>query len=356
MILERNSVQFSEKYDEISWVIRIILGGALNIVFLNALSTFIETHITYEAATATYYITNLWTPSLFPQFVTLVVMVLIGPFLVSLLLTKREPTLKIVPPFYVAIFGFAWILIFWLIPYESIRAFLAIVFGVTLLFVGRMEDRLVTSVLGIATDRECIYFEHLRVYAQIEEVKARLSVPEIMDNLFLSDRVEGNAEQGYMFRTERGYDVVNKILLVRDEHFPETPITNVKIAYYYKKRYNVQFSPTFLENCRRTSGYIRDIFLNRDRDAAMPLEVIVPLTNNVRDPLIDSIIDELMGYYARSKRLSRFDKIKIGAVLGIATMTVGLFVFDQPQLGVASIVLDTFLALSELPDIVRRSK
>jgi len=343
------TMSLSAKYNQISWELRILLGGAFNIVLVNALSAFIKEHISYDAQ-GNLYAGTLFSPEVLPQFVILLVAVFLSPFLISLILTKREPELKIVPPLYITLLSFVWITIFWLSTFGTAEIFLISLLEGTLVGCGLVEDRLVTTILGMTAERESIYFEHFRAYAEIGDVKARLAIPEIKDHLLLSDRVDGDSEKGYVFRTKRGYAFIIKISLTRDRQFAE--LTDVRIVYYEKARYNLRVSANFLEYAKDTSLYLKDIFPHRERPIGV--EVITSLTNTVHDSLIDSIIDEMYGYYTQYKRLSGWDILKIGALLGILVFTIVLFVYGLTLYGGLTALIDGLFALSELPDILRR--
>jgi hypothetical protein len=311
-----------EDYEIISWLLRIFLGGAFNIVLLNALLAFVKENISYDVH-GTLYAGVLFSPEVLPQFVILLVAVCLSPFPISLILTKREPELKIVPPLYITLLSFVWIMIFWLSTFGTGEIFLVFLLGATLVGCGLVEDRLVTTILGMTAERDSIYFEHFRAYAEIDDVKARLAIPEIKDHLSLSDRVDGDSEKGYVFRTKRGYAFIIRISLTRDRQFAD--LTDVRIVYYEKARYNLRVSANFLEYAKDISLYLKDIFPNRERPIGV--EVITSLTNTVHDSLKDSIIDEMYGYYTQYKRLSGWDILKIGALLVILVLTIVLFVY-----------------------------
>ncbi len=290
--------------------------------------------------------------SLFPEFLILAALVFLSPLLSSLLLTKTEPKLKIVPPYWISLVVMGWVLIHWYYPLTPISS-ISLIFGGLLVLVARAEDIVVTSIIGKAAEREVIFFEHLLVYANIESVKNRLCVPEIRTELALSSRIEGNVEEGYTLRTERGFDFCNRFLLTKDKQYLEEA-TNLRIAHYQIGRYNLRTTPVFIEHMDKTSGYVERILLYREPRLAF--ERITPLTNNVQDVLVDTIMDELMGAYAKSKRYSALDKVKIGATISIAVVSVILILIGQSVYGGFSAILDILYALSELPDVVRRSR
>jgi hypothetical protein len=338
----------AEEYDIISWILRIFLGGAFNIIFLNALWEFITAY--FYISDGVLYIRNiLFTSPILSQFIELLILVFVTPFLASLFLTKRKPKLRIVPPCYITLVTMSWIII---ILYTTLKqeAIVIGLFGIVLMLVGYVEDKLVTSILGLTTERESIYFEHLLVFSTIDNVKARLSVPEIRDRLHLSDRIGGSVETGYIFHNRRGYDFVKRILLTKNKQFPD--LTDVKIVYYEIGRYNLRVSPIFLEASRETSAYLKDVLSNRE--PSFYVDIVQSFANNLHDPLIDSIIDEMLGYYAKYKRLSYRDWTKIIAFLGVLVATVLLFIYDYSIYGVLTAIIDALFALSTFPDIVRR--
>jgi hypothetical protein len=332
----------------ISWIVRIFFGGAVSIIFLSVLSAFIVYNV--PILNGVYQTNVLFTPRLFPTFTLLLFMYLISPLVLSICLTKREPYLKLVPPFYIAIVSIVWILIAWLSSNISLL-FIVIFFGFLVGYVGFFEDVAATSLLGIATARDLIYFEHLRVYAEIEHVKARISNLAVMKTLNLSERIEGDAEQGYRFVSQRIYTIKNLIVLSKDKDYPD--LTNVKVVYIERARYNLRLSPVFLEKTNETSEYIHSLFLKRE--PVLHYEVMTGLTNTALDPLIDSVEDELHGYYARYKRLPARDSLKILGLLMLGVMTLVLWLSNQPDIyWQLSLLFDIVVYLSQISDLLRR--
>jgi hypothetical protein len=294
-------------------------------------------------------------PSLYVN-VTLALFIIaavITPFLLSLLLTTIQPELRIVPPFYITLISFAWLFVLWVNP-SNVSATLTpvITLGTFYVTLGFAEDKLATLILGIAAERERIYFEYLTVYSDIDDVKARFAVPEIRRELFLSERIEGNAEQGYLFKTRRGLFFKNQILVTRSKEYPHS--TDVKIVYYEEGKYNLKISPVFPEVTRKTSLYLKDVLYNRE--PKLGFEVAVEFTNTARDSLIDRVIDEMRGYYVRSKQFSYADKFKIAMLAGVLILTVVLFLIEQPVYGALTIAIEVLLAVLALPDIFGKQK
>jgi hypothetical protein len=327
-------------------MLRILSGGAVNILFISALITFYKDNV--PMINGVYTIN---TTLLFEQVWALIIMVIISPFLLSLILTKRKPNLRLVPPFYIAWVSYVWLIIVQSYPFSTTTVTDSVLLGGIFVAICYLEDRAVTLILGITAERENIFFEHFKAFAQIEDVRNKLSVPEIRSELTLSPRTEGNSELGYRLHTRREFTSVNRILLTRDKEYPDE-LTDVKVVYYAMGRYSLTMSPYFLEHWKKTSGYLKDIFT--ERDPIIGIEKITDFQNNVRDPLVDSVVDDLMGYYVKSQRVSMLDKIKVGATIGIFVIAVYLFVIGQPVYGGLSAILDAIFALSELPDILRR--
>jgi hypothetical protein len=338
----------TEQYDMISWIVRVFFGGAVSIFFLSVLSSFISYYV--PLVNNVYQTDNLFTPQLFPTFILLLGTYLISPLVLCFCLTKREPYLKLVPPLYISIISVSWMVIYWLASNLSLLLIVAFS-GMFMMYVGLFEDMAARSILGIATVRELVYFEHLRIYADVEVVRARISDLAIMTTLELSERSEGDAEQGYRFNTQRRYDIKKVISLRRDRSYPDS--TDLKVVYFERARYNLRFSPAFFERINEFSEYLHSIFLKRE--PILPCEIVIPLTNTALDPLVDSVEDDLHGYYARYRRLPARDSVKILGLLAIAGLTVGLFLSKQPDIyWQLSLLLDILIYLMEIPELLRR--
>ncbi len=332
----------SEQYDTISWLLRIFLGGTINIGILNATYAYIVNVL--PTLPASYQAV---------PFLGLVIIAITMPLTLSLILTASQHELRVVPPFYIASISWTLVFVLWVNPTNGLTMITpTTILGILYASIGYAEDWVTTQVLGITTERENIYYEHLTVYAEINDVKARLAIPEIRRCLCLSERIEGNVEQGYLLKTKGGFTFRKQILVIRNKESPL--LTDIKIVYYEKGRYCLRVSSNFLEEARETSAYLKDILYNRN--PKLGFAVIIPFTNTACDTLIDRVIDDMQGYYARSKQLSNVDRFKIAIALLIIPLTVTLFLIEQPLYAALSIAIEVLLAVSQLPDIIRRQK
>lgn len=340
--IQRIKKTTAENHDIISWLLCIFLGGTINIGILNAAYS--------------YYLQNL--PSISDLYriiitVSYILFAILLPFILSLILTGIQPELRIVPPFYITAISWAWMFVLWINPNNASTMITpTILIGMFYVALGIAEDKLTTAILGIAIERRNIYFEHLRVYATIDEVKDRLTIPEIRRSLYLSDRVEGNAEKGYTFKTKGGYVFINRILIIKDKDFPE--LTSLKIAFYEKRSYSLKVSPSFIEESHKTLWYLKDVFIGHEPEIG--LEVILPFTNSTSDILIDNVVDDLRGYYVKSKQFSIRDRLTIASLVGILALTIVLFLIEQPIYAGLSIAIEVLLAVLQLPDLIRKQR
>jgi hypothetical protein len=331
----------TEDYEIISWLLRIFLGGTINIGILNATYAYLSVLPSMPSFYA-YLIDALF-----------LIFAVITPFLLSLILTAIQPEPKIVPPFYITLISFAWLFVLWVNPHNvSATLTPTITLGLFYVALGFAEDKLTTSILGIATERESIFFEHLTVVAEIEDVKARLIIPEIRRRLYLSERVEGNAEQGYLFKSIGGFIFKNQILLTKNKDSPQS--TDLKVVYYEQRKYNLTVSRDFFEQASKNLVYLYEILYNRT--PSFGFYIVTDFTNKATDPLIDKVIDDLRGYYVKSKQFSNADKFKVVMFVGILILTAALFLIEQPLYGELTIAIEVLLLVFELPDVIRRQK
>lgn len=349
LVVRRIKKTVAENYDIISWILCVFLGGTMNIGILNAAYGYIMYYW------STLPVPNPPVPTLYHYALLMgyVIAVAILPFILSLILTAIQSELRIVPPFYITLISAAWMLVLW-VNTSNVSTQLAptLTLGMFYVTLGYGEDYATTYILGKAVERESIYYEHLRVYADIEDVKARFMVPEIAQSTHLSERVEGNAEQGYLFKTKSGPIFKNDIWINRDKDFPE--VTSIKIVYYEVGRYNLRVSPRFIEEAHKMSRYLEDVFIYHE--PKMGVEIIVPFTNKAFDRSIDRILDEMRGYYTRSKQFSTTDKFKIALLVGILILTGILFAIEQPTYAILSIAIEVLIAVLGLPDIIRKQR
>jgi hypothetical protein len=335
----------AENYDIVSWILCLFLGGTINVGILNA---------TYNYSN--YYFSKIPSANLHYGAIALVGFIALSilmPIIVSCFLTAIQPELRIVPPFFIALISSAWIFVLWITPSNvSTTVFPTLTVGVFYSSLGYIEDPVVTYIFGRATERDYIYFQHIRAYATIEEVKDRIMTPEIRRSLTISESFEGDAEHGYLFKTRRPFPYKNDIFISRDKDYSE--LTSIKVTYYEVKKYNLQVSNSFLEESHKTSRYIEDIFTFHE--PSIPIEIITPFTNQVTDKAIDRVLDDMRGYYSRSKRFSITDRLSISLLVAILFLTAILFFIGEPAYAVLSIAIEVLIAVLELPDILRRQR
>jgi hypothetical protein len=336
----------SEEYDLISWVIRIFIGAAFNIVFIAGWINLYWSSGQIVDGTINFSATPLSTIALIW---ILGIILVLSPLLASLALSKKQP-LRIVPPFYVAVVTFGFIIAIWGITSSS-NFILSVLVGGMFAVVGLIEDVAATTILGIASDRANIYFEQLTVYADIDDVKARLTVPEIKDGLFLSDKIDGDSEKGYTFKTtHENYLFSHKITLTKSKE--EAATTILKIVYFDVGKYNLTSSPAFIEEATKISLYLKEILGNRKPNIMFARDV--GFTNEAQDSLIDCIIDDNRGYYVKSKRFTKLDRFRIGAIFLIAVIAIILFAVEQTTYGALIAVLDALITVSQIPNLLKK--
>jgi hypothetical protein len=288
------------------------------------------------------------------EFTILGVLIFLAPFLISLALTQRTPELRIVPPSYIALIGFVWVLIRWFSPANS-NSYFAVLSAIVIVIFGLLEDNWVIAIDGITTNQRGIYFEHLLVYAEIEKVKDRFCIPEIKNRLGLSDRIEGDAEEGYVLNGSSIENDFIKIYLNRNKQFSD--ITDLKIVSYSVGKYNLIVSPYAYEIARLKSIYIRDILINREpKLSALTFSIEVDFTNEAQDSTINCLIDDMQGYYVQYKKLPRGDLFKVLGIAGLGVAVILLVIFDQPILASLSGVLEVIILILELPELLKRRK
>jgi hypothetical protein len=292
------------------------------------------------------------------------VLFLLSPFYLSLIFTNRgaEPqNLRLVPPFAIGLSTVAYGIVF-LLPFPNpnqlnsplfAAEFVRFSFGfLGLLSFGILsygQDRLAVLVLGRTAEREGIYFEKIRVHGEIDEVKAKLLSTEVSDNLFLSERVDGDQKDGYVLKTKRLFDFRTRIGLSADRE--NNGFTILKAAFYLRTRYSLSLEKYAVENTKKNSAYLHQVLA--DRNPAMAIEVLVPLTNTDNDSFVNETIDDLRGLLVQTRRAPRASLV-LGLFFIILTVLIGLaYTSGQSSsallpLGIAIDVLIAAIALYEI--------
>ena len=331
----------SKTYDTFDWAIRIFIGSAIESSLFNLLAVIIRSNS--ELVSTSQGPAPAWeTAPLFYGIIALIAIIMIAPFLLSLALSKIDvelEDLRIVPPQYIAYVGSVYAAVFViLVPLagqvyqpqfanSALVSLLAISFLLFVVLGGRAEDKLTVAILGRTADKQQIYFEKLTIDASLEEVKTKLTTREYADNLFLRMDIEGDKNKGYTVKTERGYDFVAKVGMYPDDEDKNKTI--LKAAFYQQSRYSLKVTKFFIENDHRQASYLAEILT--DREPPMKIETIIPLTNSAHDIFVNEVIDDLRGFYVKTKKAPRVSVILVMTNLALTGMTIGFAALGYPQ-------------------------
>jgi len=334
----------SEKYDDLDFYFRLIIAVVIDIAFLQLINWIITQNTMWTQTFQTTYsnqtltsVSRVVTPNFLflnsPRvylFLPIVGLFAMSPLLLSLLLSRRNEDLtklRIVPPVYISVIVavYAFLVILGIPSYGTAPTYAAAVQQQSFLFgiigammfatAGAYEDIAAIRILGRSADSESIYFEKIRVFKDIEEVKAHLSVPHIRKALSLKVRVNGDAKSGYIMHSERQADMTTIIRLEKDSELETNTV--IKIAFYERGRYSVSFSKYFLELASRDSAYLLQSLA--DAQPSLPSEVVVPLINKSNDIFMNYVIDDLRGYLVATKKAS-----PLSILLGVASIILFL--------------------------------
>jgi hypothetical protein len=343
-----NKRTLAENYDIIAWQLRIFIGGTFNMAFIYIFLAYFASNISPTGQLISLS-TSYWAP-----FAVLFILVVFSPFLMSLILSKTYPNIQIVSPFWLALVSFVEILITGIGVGSLPNLGTLILVDLLYLATGYVEDGLTPKLLGIAVEKEQIYFEHLHIIAYIDDVLKQLTIPVIKNRLRLSNVIEGDATQGYILKTrkKRGENCAYKLSLARNEENKKA--TELKIVYFEKGRYVLTSSPDFLEWMREISDYLQDVLSRPDRDLHFAVTPIVRLTNQAQDSLIDSVMSDMEGYVAKYKRFSLSERIGLIAFVAILGSTATMFFVGRESYALVLGVIDALLAIYEVRDILNR--
>jgi hypothetical protein len=196
-------------------------------------------------------------------------------------------------------------------------------------------------------EREGIYFGKIRVQGDIDEVKAKLLSPEVLDNLFLSERVDGDRKDGYVLKAGRLFDFRTRIGLSVDQE--NDGFTILKAAFFLRTRYSLSLENYAVELTKKNSAYLSQVLA--DRNPAMAIETLVPLTNSENDSFVSETIDDLRGLLVQTRRAPRASLV-LGLFFIILTVAIGVAYFSGQSsllpLGIAIDVLIAAIALYEI--------
>jgi hypothetical protein len=301
---------------------------------------------------------NFLNPPLVYGFVVLAALWFTSPLWLSILASRwhRDPeNIRVVPPFAICLFsiayGIALVVPGYLPPVSPLQSqineFTIVTAFIPFVFFGMAawgSDSIAVSLIGRSAPDDCIWFEELRIDAGIDEVKSRLTRPDIQRNLFLSVRIEGDKQSGYLMRTlgrpDRYYDRKVRLRLSENEDdLTKKKYTVLKVAYYLQSRYSLKTNRTFVEWARKQSAYLRDILLHRDVE--LPFTVVEELTHGSHDIFIREVQDDMRGYLVEIERAPSTVPLLIVAAAGFGALTAYLFATSSPYgLSFASLAIE----------------
>jgi hypothetical protein len=355
----------SDTYDLYDWYARMIAGSLAYIILFQLLGEIVAQNTTVLPTGINYAFFN---PPVLWEVISLVVLIVISPLLISLFLTRKDvelEKLRIVPPLAIFIIGIAYAVVFvvglgFFLHFgqaqyvnDGVNHMFGLAALLMLALAARPEDRLAVWILGRTAERESIYFEKLKVRSPIDEVKAKLSTPEYADNLFLKMEVEGDRNTGFIFKTQGGFDFITKIGLYVDEENKQETV--LKMAFYQRAAYSLRVTRYFIEEAKRQSTYLHDVLT--DRTPPMVIQELVPLSHNGHDLFVNEVIEDLRGFYVQTKKATPVSKVLIGALVGLTGFTAALYLAGLPLEAVtASGEIEVLIAAVTVMDYVRKSR
>ncbi len=337
--------RLTRNYDLLGWIARLFVGAAFSVFTVEMFGDFLKEIVSFNPSTGVYML-SLRSNSQSYLFLFLASLALTSPLIASLVLTKRTPELKIVPPFYIEVLTIAWFIAFGLERWSPDPSF-AILWIMTLVAAGFAEDRVVTRILGHSVDRNDIQMFKFLASKDIDSVKQVLSPPEIRATLGLGQR---NAEipHGFKLRSPR---VATKQTVMKLEQFPNEEGTVISMAVYQVGRYQVRMTPELIHYSLMLRAYLADTF----KRFGVELKD-VEIANKYTEPLLSETFADIQGFYGQSKQMSVGDWMKIGFLIAIVIATIASFGLGAiPQASILAIV-DALFAASELPELLRRGR
>ena len=359
-----------EEYDSLDFYIRVAAGGAIIFLLAQLLGIYISRNTVWtETMTQSGTLTESASfPFLNPPtvywFIPFAIIFILSPLFISLLLSKKNEDLarvRVIPPLALGLISALYIGAFIVAPLftEKVKPLLFSehmtygligFFGAFLTaYVSFFTDRVPVLILGRSADRESIYLQKFRIHAGIEEVKERLMSLEIRETLGLRSKPDGDADDGYMMRSRKDFDVQTLIKLTKEDE----ATTLLRVAFYEKSRYSVRFSKYFIEVARRDCSYIDEVLTNRE--PSWTTNILEPLSNKSADTFINYVIDDLRGYYVATKKAPRLSVLLVSVAILLFFLTVVASLTGQPSYAVEFTgITDGLIVLVAVMDYVRK--
>lgn len=334
--------QFSRNYGLLRWIVYVFLGGSFDALTL-------ELFINYLLPVSPLLSNMPYPPSTeetsaLVVTVLLAILVFVVPIFLSILLTKLKPEKQIVPPLYIQIVAYAWILGFLLtLPSPTIISVVAV--GYYIILGGIIQDAIVIAIVGSTARKKDMISFSLKIPANMEKVRDILLIDRFRKNLNLGKKAE--SDNGCLIiRSPRKGKYTTIARLERGSSENETILNEV---FFEIKDYYITLSEDLQEYAESRYIYLKQI-LSRKEYNIKPSDL--PLTH--AESLENFVLNEMQGWSVYTERLSKMDWFKIGALLSAIAFSAYLFIIDYFTSAIAALIVVLLYLAFELPSRLRR--
>lgn len=342
--MNQSPSKLSRNYELIRWNVYVIVGGLINGLALNA---FVDFYLNLRAQTTTQESELSVFIQLLPQTGISLLLLLATPLGLSLILTRRHPEKRIVPPGYLHLIAFfLYILFLYKTPHLFTLNILIPLFAYVAI-VGITQEKITTSIFGVSAQHDDLIVVSLKAHSTREIVAGILTVPKFRNQLGLTGKVEPT-ERGLVLRVSRK-SIYQTIVELREEK--QFNWTFINVVFYEKGQYYIKRTEALEEHARDQIAYLKDILSRSEHPV-----VLEDASLDQARPLVYSIMDEMKGLSLHGQEITTIGWLKIVSFLALVIVpTIGYFLGQLPLADAVGLVLSSLvIVVLELPSRLKR--
>lgn len=339
-----NSKSYSEEFGFVKWLVTLFIGGAFHSLVLIIFGTSIIS------------LTRDLPAVIPPEKIGTIVMemslyglaIFFTPVLISLIATKFLPEKRIVPPLFISLFTVGVMMLYFaFIPDVSMQERGIGIFMTTiyLIFAGLFQDSISLTIIGRSARESDLIKYSLNVPKPIEFVESVLAKEKYRNHFELEGKIE-EIRKGIRLRSKKiaTYDSVIEI----KENGRSSCVMN--IVYFDKGTYFLKTSEELETFADEKIHYLKKILEDSN------CSVTDGNPENV-EPLVNHIIEDVSGVYAKTGGVSKIGWLKILGFIGVICIALGIMWLGNIIEGSIALIFVLLYLIFDLPKkILTRKK
>jgi len=317
-------------YQSLQWIVYVFLAGAIYAVLLK---NFVDWY--------NFGIVALSTNEFWAIFFIFGAPIFFAPIILSFFFTRFQPEKRLVPPLMIAIVAFGMTLWFYFNKWEIFLPYSYLI-GSYVITAGLVQDTISIYFLGInAKSNDIIRYSFA---ISCNELKAKEIVNGRLKELFGLWRKVKNKGDSFKLKSRRNAEW-KTLLEVKASDKPDQSIVNM--VFYKERRYDIK--P--LEEDELIADYARNRLVSLKDYLVRNYSVsIIDLPEAMAESAVNYVLDDCKGAAVHIQEMPLRKQISIIFGLIFIAISIGSFVFNRIDWGLASIPIALVLLVDSLRD------